>query len=393
MIVSNRNASANRKERKVPGSEYGMPMRAPTNPVAHRQTKNDWSKSGKHRACLTVELSNVEHFPPAAIVQFDADRYTDGMDSVFDIVLPAFCLAGLGYAVARMGYLSETVGDGLADFVFKIAVPILLMKSIATAQFGQGDPWKFVVVYFLAIGVVWIAAVLMIRWMFKRGNRASVIAGLSAGYSNLALLGIPLVERAYGEQGLQILLFLLAFHLLVMTALSTFLMEYALRADGINGDAVQPMAIARTLGNNLLRNPIIVGIFIGLIWRLTGLGMSGAFGQVMDMLSRTTGPIALFSLGMGLIKFGIKGNVFAALCLAALSLIAMPAAVFIIGKTIVPLPTLWFKVALLAAACPTGINAYLLASYFKIAEGLASSTIVFALLGSIITIPLWLSLM
>ena len=314
------------------------------------------------------------------------------MEAIFNIVLPAFLLIGLGYLVARLNYLSTSIGDALADFVFKIAVPVLLMKSIATAEFGGANPWIFVLVYFLAIAVAWVSAVVIIRGIFKRGSRAAVIAGVAAGFSNLVLLGIPLVERAYGQAGLQILLFLIAFHLPVMMAVSTFLMEYAVRSDGVETQAIQPMTIARNLAKNLLANPIILGIFAGIVWRVSGLGIGEIPAQVMDLLARTTGPLALVSLGMGLIKYGIRGNLFAAVSLAALSLLVMPAAVWVVATYLFPLPALWLKVALLAAACPTGVNAYLFANFFKIAEGLASSTIVIALIGSLITIPLWLAL-
>lgn len=314
------------------------------------------------------------------------------MEDILHIVLPAFLLIGLGYLVARVGYLGESVGDALADFVFKVAVPVLLMKSIATAEFSQANPWIFVLVYFLSIGVAWVMAMLIIRLIFKRGSRAAVIAGVAAGFSNLVLLGIPLVERAYGQEGLQILLFLIAIHLPAMMAISTFLMEYAVRSDGIEEGKIQLMTVGRNLGRSLLVNPIIIGIFIGILWRITGLGIGGIPAQIMDLLAKTTGPLALVSLGMSLIKYGIRGNLFAAVSLAALSLLVMPAVVFVLATTVFALPLLWFKVAMLAASCPTGVNAYLIANYFKNAEGLASSTIVLALLGSLITIPLWLSL-
>ncbi|MEP1205817.1 MAG: AEC family transporter [Rhizobiaceae bacterium] len=314
------------------------------------------------------------------------------MEDIANIVLPAFCLVGLGYLVARQKYLSQNVGDALADFVFKVAVPVLLMKSIATAEFNQVNPWMFVLVYFIAVAVVWGGAVLVIGWGFKRGSRAAVIAGVAAGYSNLVLLGIPLVERAYGQAGLQILLFLLAVHLPVMMSASTFLMEYAVRNDGVETTRIQPLTIAKNLGRNLLLNPIIIGILVGIIWRFSGQGISGIPVQAMDLLSGTTGPLALIALGMGLIKYGVRGNLFAAFSLAAMRLLLMPAVVYVVATVIIPLPPLWFKVALLGASCPTGINAYLIANYFKIAEGLASSTIVITLLGSLITIPLWLAL-
>lgn len=357
-----------------------------------KANKDQRCKSGEHRACVTKPRSKVERIYIDAIVQSPADRYGQGMEAVINIALPAFCLIGFGYGLARTSYLGATVGDALADFVFKVAVPVLLMRSIATAQFSQANPWTFVAVYFLAIAVAWTAAAILIRRVFGRGSRASVIAGVAAGYSNLIMLGIPLIERAYGAQGLQILFFLVAIHLPAFMAVSTFLMEGAVRADGVEKSPLQPLEIARNLTRNLLKNPIIIGILIGLLWRASGLGVGGIAGQVMDLLSRTTGPLALVSLGMGLIKYSIRGNLAAAAGIAALSLIVMPATVYIVGSWILPLPPFWLKVAILASACPTGVNAYLFANYFKIAEGLASSTIVLALLGSLITIPLWLTL-
>lgn len=313
------------------------------------------------------------------------------MLAIFNIAVPVFCVIALGYAAARTGYLSEAIGDGLADFVLKIAVPVLLMHSLATAQFEGGGLWSFLAVYFSAVALAWLAAFGLIAGIVKRGYRASVIAGLGAAFSNLVLLGVPLVERAYGQDGLQILLFLIAFHLPVMMAVSTFLMEHAVRADGVEDTPLRTLDIARKLTRNLMLNPVIIGILAGFIWRLSGVGVGALPGEVMELLARTTGPLALFSLGMGLIKYGIKGNVLPAIGLAALSLLFMPAVVYLIGTTLIVLQPLWLKVAVLAASSPTGVNAYLIAAYFKIGEGLASNTIVLTLLGAVLTVPFWLS--
>ncbi|MEE9314488.1 MAG: AEC family transporter, partial [Rhizobiaceae bacterium] len=284
------------------------------------------------------------------------------MDAIINIVLPIFFLIGLGFFIARSGYLSEAAGDGLADFVIKVAVPILLTRSIATAQFNDVNPWAFVGVYLTGIVAAWIGGTLVITYIFKRGYRASVIAGVSAAFSNLVLLGIPLVERAYGGAGLQILFFLVALHLPIMMTLSTFMMEYAVRADGVEDSPLNVTGIAKTLIRNLSSNPIIIGIFIGILWRFSGFGVGGLVGDVMDLVARTTGPLALLSLGMGLIKYGIKGNLLPAICLAAISLMVMPAVVYFVGSYVLPLPPLWLKIAVLLAACPTGINAYLFAT-------------------------------
>ena len=314
------------------------------------------------------------------------------MNAVVEIVLPVFCLIGLGYLVARFGYLTEAAGDGIAAFVFKVAVPLLLMRSIATAEFADVNPWIFVLVYFIGVVISWLLAMVVIMGVFARDMRAATISGVAASFSNLVLMGIPLVERAYGPDGLQILFFLLSIHLPTMMTISSFLMEYATRVDGVDDTPVNVAQIAKGLFRNLVFNPIIVGILIGVVLRFSGIGISGLPDQVMELLARTTGPLALFSLGMGLIKYGIKGNLAPAIYLSVLSLIVMPGIVYFVGTNLLVLPVLWLKVALLAAACPTGVNAYLFATHFKVAEGLSSNAIVIALLGSVLTVPFWLSL-
>jgi predicted permease len=309
---------------------------------------------------------------------------------ILDIVLPVFVLIGLGYGTAIARILSLDAGDALAKFVHTIAVPILLARTMATAEFSDASPWLLWLSYFCGVGLVWTCAALVTIHLFQRGRRAAVIAGVSAGYSNLVLLGIPLVLQAYGEAGMLILFLLIAVHLPVMMAASTFLMEFGLRRDGIEASPVRFAAIGRTLARNLATNPIIIGLLTGLVWRFTGLPFTGLIDIVSGKLGQVAGPLALFALGMSLNKYGIKGNLGPAMVLSALSLVALPVAVYGFGALVFGLPPLWLKVAVLAAALPSGVNAYLFASHFKIAEGLASNTIVIATTGAIVSVPLWL---
>jgi len=178
----------------------------------------------------------------------------------------------------------------------------------------------------------------------------------------------------------------------LMMTISTFGMEIAARADGVDETPIGVVSIAKSLARNLLTNPLIIGILAGIVWRLTGFGISGVAKQVTDLLGGTTGPLALIALGMGLIKYGIRGNLAPAFGLSVLSLIVMPAVIWLAGSHVFLLPPVWLGVAVLGAACPTGVNAYLFAIHFKTGEGLATNSIVLSTLGSIITLPLWLSL-
>jgi len=50
-------------------------------------------------------------------------------------VLPVFILILLGWLIAKSGLLKAETGDALGEFVFKIAVPMLIFRTLATAHF------------------------------------------------------------------------------------------------------------------------------------------------------------------------------------------------------------------------------------------------------------------
>ncbi len=315
------------------------------------------------------------------------------MSDIINIILPVFALIGLGYLVAVTGILAMDVSEAVAKFVFVVAIPALLMKTLATADFSGANPWIFWATYFSGIAVIWLLARIVIINLFGRDQRSAVIAGVSAGFSNIVLIGIPLIDRAYGEAGVAILLLLVAVHMPVMMATSTLLMEQAVRTDGVEKSPYNLVALIAKIVKNLITNPIIMSIFAGLIWRLSTVPFSGLLADTAATMGATAGPLALFSVGMSLNKYGIKGNLAQGSVLAVLSLIALPACIYLFANYVFHLPPDWARVAVIAAALPTGVNAYLFASHFKVAEGLATNTIILTILGSIITLSFWLWVM
>ena len=314
------------------------------------------------------------------------------MTVLLDVVVPVFVLVGLGYGFAVTKVLSRETGEGLVAFVFTVAVPLLLARTIVLGPPLDASVVLLWLCYFGTVALVWTAADLGVIHLFGRGRRAGVIAGVGAGFSNLVLMGIPLVQLAYGQAGLDILFLVIAVHLPIMVGTATFLMEFALRADGVEKAPVNVLGTAKALARNLGRNPLVIGILIGLLWRLSGLPFGGVPARITDLLGGAAGPVALFALGMGLDKYGIRGNLAPAIYLATLSLAVMPGIALALAH-LLGLDDLTRKVVVVGAAMPTGVNAYLFASDFKIAEGMATNTIVLATASALVTVPLWLAFM
>ncbi|WP_430514016.1 AEC family transporter [Pannonibacter phragmitetus] len=64
-------------------------------------------------------------------------------EQILTIVVPVFVLVGLGYLAARTGLLSQSVGEGLGQFVFVVAIPSLIFKTLATVSMDQGFPGRY----------------------------------------------------------------------------------------------------------------------------------------------------------------------------------------------------------------------------------------------------------
>ena len=207
--------------------------------------------------------------------------------------------------------------------------------------------------------------------VFGRDSRAAVVGGVAASFSNLVLLGLPLVIGVYGQAGVEVLSLLIMVHLPIMIAATIVLFA---RLDTAPG-ASSPGTIALQFFRIFLSNPLIIGILAGIFWRLTGWPIPGLARPIVDALASVAGPVALFAVGLGLVQFGIKGAIGPALALAPLKLVVMPTVVA--G----PLPCLFRPAApdrqrfavIGCGRCPTCVNTYLNATRFGTGQALASN--------------------
>src|SRR6478672_10900722 len=99
------------------------------------------------------------------------------------VVLPVFGLIGLGYCARWTTLLRETTGEGLSDFVFVLAVPCLLFRTLAKADIPASQPWGYWIAYFSALAVVRALAMLIAKRFFRRRGPELVVSGFAAAQS------------------------------------------------------------------------------------------------------------------------------------------------------------------------------------------------------------------
>jgi predicted permease len=294
------------------------------------------------------------------------------------IVLPVFALMAIGYAAARFGLLDRRAGDGLSEFVFTIATPALVLRTMMGATLPAQQPWGYWAAYFLGVAIVWAISMLVARKVFAADYPQSVVAGFAAGQANTVLVGIPLILEAYGEAGAVPLFLLIAVHLPVTMTSATLLFE------GRSGPKWS-LIIRR-----LLLHPILLALFAGLMLRALNVAPGGPFKIVLDGLAGTAAPCALVAMGLALQHHGIKGGLAQTSVISALKLLVHPAIVYLFAFHVFVMPPVWAGVAVLFAAMPSGINAYLFAARYRTGEALASSAIALSTAFALVTTFFWL---
>lgn len=309
----------------------------------------------------------------------------EAMSPLVETIAFIFGLIALGYISAWAGLLRQEIGEALSQFAVGIAVPLLLFRTMAGADFGSSVPTMLWLSYFSAIAITWIVAQLTVGRVFGRERQAAVVGGLTASFSNLVLLGVPFMFGIYGQSGFETLLLIITIHLPIMIGASIILFIWL-------GEAGAPGGFVAALGEfarNMVSNPLIVGIAAGLAWRFGGLDMPPLMARLVDALANVAGPVALFAIGLELRRYGITGDVRPAVVLAALKLFMMPA-LALAAAILTGLPPASAKVVVAAASLPSGVNPYLIATRFGTGQRLASNAMTIGTGCAVVTTAFWL---
>ncbi|RDJ20614.1 AEC family transporter [Bosea caraganae] len=294
------------------------------------------------------------------------------------IVLPVFGLIALGFAARWVKLVRDTTGEGLSDFVFVLAVPCLLFRTLAKADIPASQPWGYWIAYFGGLVIVGALAMLIAKRVFNRKGPELVVSGFAAGQSNTVFVGVPMILKAYGAAGAVPLGLLLAVHLPVIMVLATLL------AEGRS-------ASLTTLARRLITHPIIVGILLGSLSRPFVDFLPRPLWIIVDAIADTAVPCALISLGIAMRRYGLQSGLALPAVLSALKLFLHPLIVYLLATRVFEMPSHWSGVAVLFAACPCGINAYLFAERYKQGMADASSAIALSTMLSLFTTAAWLT--
>ncbi|MDE3004137.1 MAG: AEC family transporter [Gemmatimonadota bacterium] len=310
------------------------------------------------------------------------------LTQLLSIIAPVFGVIAVGFAAVRIGLLGEVGVRRLVVFVFNAAVPTLLFYRIGTIDFPDQIAWRFLLGYYASAFLAYGLGMLSARVLFDRPIGEQSIHGLGAGFSNTVLLGIPLLVSAFGDEATVPVFLIICFHSATLLPVSILFLEAGRRKAG-QGTELRVIRLIL----EVLANPIIVGILLGLGVNLLGLYLPEPIDALASLMSTLAIPCALLALGASLAGFRLQGQVAAASVLAAIKLVVQPVIAWIIVVPILGVGAPWAPVAIVMAGLPSGAMVYLFGARYETGSEVAASVVVLSSSASIVTLSVLLALM
>ena len=293
----------------------------------------------------------------------------------------------MGYGAAKLNWVKESTVDGLSDFTYHFAVPVMLVQTISRSSLPNEVPWAFLCSYYGASFSVFTLGFLSCRTLLRRDFRDSSMHGFTSTFPNTVLLGIPVVLMAFGEEATVPLFLIISLHSTLLLPVITTLMEIT------KGRNASLSKVAQNALRGIATNPIILSLVSGILMNLLDLRLPGLLNPVAELMGDAVTPCSLFALGATLTRFRIAGRWKDMGMVVVAKLFLQPMIVAFLALVVFQLEYgLWVHVAILIAAQPVGVTPYLFASRYQVNVALASNAMLITTLLAPITLStlLWL---
>lgn len=294
---------------------------------------------------------------------------------------PVFLVMILGWVLMRIHFFNEEFVRIADQYVFKVALPVLLFQDIATARITEILDVRFILFCMIST-ILMFLAVWLFSWLFIRDRSMVGAFAQASARGSAAILGIAFVQNIYGDSGMAPLMIVSAvpFYNILSVVILTF---HSREQAGLDKKAQIQKACV-----NVAKNPIIWGILAGLPFALLNISIPVIPAKAISYVANTATPIALLTIGASFQGSRALSKWKPALAASLIKLLVLPAVFFPFalyfgfrGSELVAI--------LIMLASPTTVSCYIMAKNMGNDEVLTSSVIVLATLLSSVTLTGW----
>ncbi len=302
---------------------------------------------------------------------------------IVNIVLPVFLVIGLGYVLGSIGWMGPAATSWLSKLVFYVAGPILLFRSAAltplSEAIGLEAMGSIAGVTVLTTSVVYLAC-------FRSAPSRRGVLSQGSMRSNMVFVGLPVIENAFGPAVLGPAAVLIGLMVPVYNLLAVLVLALPHHSDRPGTEGIWKKAIL-----DILRNPLILGTLLGVLFSALSLPIPTGIDRSLDLVARMALPAALLSVGAGIDLGRVRTEILPTGVISFIKLVVYPASIyFTLGMFGVTGLERQFVVLLYAS--PTAVVSAIMAQEMKGDEQLAASIVIGTTIASLFTISAWIAL-
>ena len=301
--------------------------------------------------------------------------------------VPVFLTMVLGFVLHKWRVIDDSFASKLNQFVFKIALPVLMFDQLAMTDFVSVWDTKFVLFCFavtlLSIGLAYVLS-LLIKNKPARGEFVQ-----AAYRSSAAILGIAYTQNIYGDAGMTPLMIIASVPL--YNAMAVVVLALTAPAEAETKQGTRGALAWRTV-KEIATNPILLGLVAGLAWSLLKIQVPSVLGKTLDNVGGLATPLGLIAMGASIDPKKVSGKLRPSICAAVVKLVGLCSIFLPIAVA------LGFREAKLIAimvmlGSPTTVSSFVMARNMGHEGTLTSNTVVIATVVGAFTLTFWLWLL
>lgn len=300
----------------------------------------------------------------------------DIVSRMIDTQLQLFLFMLCGIYLSKRRLIREDNREALVRLMMDVTMPLMVLDAFnkpTTREEILSSLWVMVIAF---IGCAVTGLVGLLLWRSQPDNKKKVLMYASM-FSNAGNAGLPIISLVFGPTGVfYASMYLIAPRILQWTVgLSLFVKPE-------KGGWVK----------NVLLNPMVVMIYIGVIIMATGRQITGVFAEAIDSVGSMTSPLSMILIGATLANMNPRMLLDkTVLVVSFFRLIAFPTLFAFLLKPLNADPMM-MNVCVILLAMPAASNTAAMAERYGGDYKFASACVSVSTLLSIVTVPMitWL---
>lgn len=209
-----------------------------------------------------------------------------------NVTIPIFLVMVIGYFLRRIGMLNDNFVSVANKFNFKVTLPFLVFKDLASVDIKAVFDWKYVLFCALATSAGFWASWLISKLFLKDQSMRGAFTQASFR-SSAAVMGLAFIQNIYGESAMGSLMIIGA------VPLYNIYSVIVLTFEGDYPDGERDTGKIKQAAVNILKNPIIIAIALGMIVALINRPLPTIVNATVNNVAKMATPLALIALGAG----------------------------------------------------------------------------------------------